>query len=250
MNSQEGLPHRHESRSIANPKAMQIKRFETGEEILSEGTVPNAFAVVLEGTVGILQKGQLLRTLQPVDPFGLEPILLQSSLPYSAKAYTHCRIAFYAQKALEHFIEENPRMTRSILTSAIKQLSQTAERVIRDMDRFAMDQVQMIFFGPNEILFEENQRGNYFFRLVSTEGGVSLSRQGRQIQTIMDPGHFIGAMNALLGQPREHTATSLGETILEVYDTGSLEFIVRDHPDVALHMIHTILNHYRTPMAQ
>ncbi len=245
MSPQEDLPHRHESRIARGPKALQIKRFETGEEIFPEGAVPKSFAVVLEGSVGILQKGQLLRTLQPLDPFGLEPILLHSVVPYTAKAYSHCRIAFYEQKALENFIEENPRMTRSILTSAIKQLSQTTERAFRDSDQFSMDQVQVIFFGPNEAIFEENQRGRHFFRLVSTQGGVSLSREGRQIGTVSEPGHFIGEMSALLGQPHDHTATSLGETVLEVYDTSHLEFIVRDHPEVALHMIHTILDRYR-----
>ncbi len=250
MSPKESLLHYQdqESRSSSEPKALQIKQFETGEEILSEGAVPNAFAVVLEGAVGIIQKGQLLRTLQPVDPFGLEAILLQNVVPYTAKAYSHCRIAFYEKKALEQFIEANPRMTRSILTSAIKQLSQTAERAIRDHDQFVMDQVQVIFFGPNETIFEENHHGSQFFRLVSTQGGLSLSKQGRQIQIIFEPGHFVGEMSALLGRPHDHTAISLGETVLEVYDTSNLEFIVRDHPEVALHMIRTILNNCRALM--
>lgn len=233
----------HEMPPPRGPRAEQVRCFEPGEVVAPEGVASMGFAVVLEGTVGIIRRGRTVRMLHPQDHLGLESTLLKQRLPYTAKAFSACRIVFYEQDVLENFMEESPRMIRSVLTSAMRQLDETSENVLTAREPLVMDGVRLAFFSDRDVVYREQERGTRFYRLVSTQGGLSLSTGGREHHVISEPGTLIGELSALLELPREHTLTSMGATALEVFDRAELESIVRDHPDVALHVLQRILLH-------
>jgi CRP-like cAMP-binding protein len=73
--------------------------------------------------------------------------------------------------------------------------------------------------GSGEVLAREGRIGREFFLIIS--GTVSVTRQGRQINTL-GPGDFFGELAAMNPGPRNATVTALSD--LEVLIIGPREF--------------------------
>lgn len=222
--------------------ALEIHSYRYGDEIVREGEPSLYFYVILSGQVRISQKNKKIRVLNDHDIFGLENVVFSRPSSYSAKALTKSRVAMYGPEALDHFIHETPRMIQSIMVSTLHQLMQTTQNLTQESETFALDDVRVNFYSDNETVIEEGYVGTDFYRLVSSQGGLKVSIQGRHIATIAKPGEFFGEMAGLLGLPRQATVTSIGDSVVEVYNMDDLDIIIRDYPDVALQMMRTLVS--------
>lgn len=222
--------------------AIELRSHEYGDEIIREGDESPCFFVILNGQVGISKSGRLIRVLEDHDVFGLETILLKRGIPYSARSMRKTRLARYAPEALDHCLRENPQMTTGILRSTLQQLVQTTARVTEDTEAFTLDDAQVEFFRDGEAIVVEGMPGRDFFRLVSTQGGLRVTREGKELYRIDKPGEFFGEMAGLLKLPRQATITSIGDSVVERYGGGDLEAIIRYHPEVALQIMHTVIS--------
>ncbi len=99
----------------------------------------------------------------------------------------------------------------------------------------------MDFFSDGDVLVEEGAPDTDFFRLVSTQGGLKVTKAGREVSRIETPGEFFGEMAGLLKLPRQATVTSIGESVVERYGSDDLEVIVRDYPEVALQIMKNLV---------
>lgn len=70
----------HEMPPPRGPRAEQVRCFEPGEVVAPEGVASMGFAVVLEGTVGIIRRGGTVRILHPQDHLGLESTLTEAAV--------------------------------------------------------------------------------------------------------------------------------------------------------------------------
>jgi len=221
--------------------AIELHACQYGDEIVKEGDESPCFYVILSGQVKISKGGKLIRLLQYQDVFGLETLVLKQTIPYTAKVMMPSRIASYGPEALDHFLRENPRMTESILTSSLQQLIQTTHNLVLEDGSFGLEEVRVDFYSDGDVLVEEGALDTDFFRLVSSQGGLKVTKAGKEVSRIEAPGEFFGEMAGLLKLPRQATVTSIGESVVERYGSDDLEVIVRDYPEVALQIMKNLV---------
>jgi CRP-like cAMP-binding protein len=237
-----GISHKSDEKSDSRLyQALGLHSYRYGDEVVQEGSESPCFFVILSGQVKISKRGKFIRLLRDQDVFGLESILFKQYLPYSAKVMTTSRIASYAPEALDHFVRENPRMTASILTSTVDQLLQTTENLVQDEGTFALENARVDYYSDGDIIVQEGAPETDFFRLVSSEGGLKVTKAGKEISRIEKPGEFFGEMAGLLNLPRVAAVTSIGKSVIERYGFNDLDVIVRDYPEVALHIMRTLV---------
>ncbi|MFP5214141.1 MAG: Crp/Fnr family transcriptional regulator [Acidobacteriota bacterium] len=222
-------------------QASKINTYRAGDVILRQGDYCSHYFVIMSGQVRIDYKGKKARMLDEQDVFGLENVLFKKPSPYSATALTKARIADYSPEALDHLINESPRMVRTVLISTLQQLLQTTRNLWSDTEMFAIDPVRVNFYKPGETIIREGSIGTDFYRLVSSQGGLLVTLNGKEISRIEKPGEFFGEMAGLLSSTRQTTVTSLGESVVEVYSKDDLEVIIKDYPEVALEIMRTLV---------
>jgi CRP-like cAMP-binding protein len=217
--------------------AREVRTYRYGDFIIEEGGINNDFMVILSGQVQISSHGKRVRTASDHDILGLEDVLFKRPSMVSASALTQCRVAFYAPEALQYFLRSDTRMSERILRSVVQQLAQTTQRLVEGERKFSLDDVKILFFEDGEVIIQEGTHGTDFYKLVSTEGGLSISIHGKEIGVIRKPGEFFGEMETLLCLPRMTTVSSIGQSVVQVYPGAQLSMMVGTHPDVALQMI-------------
>jgi type IV pilus assembly protein PilB len=130
-------------------------------------------------------------------------------------------------------------MSKGILLSILGQLTQTCHAAVREAAVKA-ENVDMRFYGEDEVIIEEGARETDIFKLVSTEQGLVVSKGGNEIGRIITPGEFFGEMASLLNQKRSATITSKGNSVVQVYSADNLQDMIEDHPELAKRIISTL----------
>jgi CRP-like cAMP-binding protein len=220
--------------------ALEIRTYEESAEILTEGESSERFFVVLGGKVRICRHGRRLRVLGEGDVFGLENCMLERPSSFSAVAMGGTRIATYGRDAIDFILYERPQMSFRLFTSLVAQLSQTTEAVAREEPAPTVDSVDLRFYDDGQVIIEEGARDTDIFKLVSTEHGLVVTKDGRQIGEIRSPGEFFGEMASALNQVRSATIFSRGKSVVQVYAAEHIQDMIEEHPEVARRMISTL----------
>lgn len=222
-------------------QALEITTYPYGEDILREGEECSFFFVILSGQVRVSRKGTKIRVLDEQDIFGLENLIFRKPSYYTVSALNTCRVAKYGPEALDHLIHESPRMVNSLLMSVLYQLAQTSSLVSTPQE-FAMPDVRVRFFRDGEAVGGNEARGPEFYRLVSTQGGLRVTIGGDEISRIEKPGEFFGGVAGMFGLPAGAVISSIGESVIEIYDMDDLDILIRDHPEMVRKMLRTLLS--------
>jgi CRP-like cAMP-binding protein len=103
-------------------------------------------------------------------------------------------------------------------------------------------------YRKSEIIFEEGSTGSEMYLIHS--GRVLLSvRQHETQQTplvVLNPGDFFGEMALVDDSPRSATASAVeDDTELIVMDRARFMFMVRQQPEFALSLMHTLCQRLR-----
>jgi CRP-like cAMP-binding protein len=103
-------------------------------------------------------------------------------------------------------------------------------------------------YRESEIIFEEGSTGSEMYLIHS--GRVLLSvRQNETQQTplvVLNPGDFFGEMALVDDSPRSATASAVeDDTELIVMDRARFMFMVRQQPEFALSLMHTLCQRLR-----
>jgi hypothetical protein len=218
-------------------QAIQIEVFKKGQPIISEGQDIPLFFVILSGQVVLSKKGKTITALDEQDTFGLEGLLLKKPCSYAAHALNECRIAKYGPEALDHFIHENPRMIQNVLRSVVQQLTQTVFNLLEAPEPLIADEEHVCFYQDGEVILEEKTGGTEFYRLVTTQGGLRVTRAGQEVTLICKSGEFFG----LPGSHAGARINSIGQSVVEKYSTADLDIIIRDYPEAARQIMHTLI---------
>jgi CRP-like cAMP-binding protein len=220
--------------------ALEIRTYGEDKEIVSEGEESNHFYVVLSGNVKILRHGRQLAILGERDVFGLESCFLNQSSGVSARSVDKTRIAIYDRDAIEFILYERPQMSKGILVSLLGQLTQTIQAVGLEESESRMQNIDIRFYGDNEVIIEEGARETDIFKLISAEQGLSVLKGGKEVGWIADPGEFFGEMASVLKQARSATIISKGNSVVQVYSGDDIQDMIEEHPEIAKRIISTL----------
>lgn len=223
-------------------RAIEVSVFQRGQQVISEGEESPFFYVILTGKVVLSKSGKRIRTLGELDIFGLECLMLKKHLHYAVEAAQECRIARYGSETLEYLIHESPRMIQNVLISILHQLDQTESNLLEDQQRLPADRERMLFYKDGEVIMEDTSFGTDFYRLVSTQGGVQVTVEGRQVERIIKPGEFFGFSVSC----RDACLRSIGESVVEKYGADDLDILIRDYPESASRIMRSMIERLQT----
>lgn len=222
---------------VETTSAKEIREFNGGEVLVEEGERNEYFYVILSGSVAVSQSGRRVRTLNEGDIFGLEARFLDRPSSVRATVASKSRIAAYAHGALNDILYGHPQMVERMLASALKQLEQTTQLAGEHSARAGSAYVNMRFLEDGEVVLREGEQGDEVYKLVSTEGGLRVTRGGQELGVINQPEAIFGEMSGILGQRRTTTLTSVGHSVVQVYPRAHLQELIEENPAFARQLV-------------
>jgi CRP-like cAMP-binding protein len=220
--------------------ALEIRTYGEDKEIIAEGEHSGHFYVVLSGNVKVSRRGRQLAILGERDVFGLESCFLNRRSSVSARSIDKTRIAMYAREAIEYILYERPQMSKGILLSLLEQLTQTGHAAGQEEPGPEAVNIDVRFYGDNEVIIEEGATDTDIFKLISTEQGLVVSKDGREVGRIRNPGEFFGEMASVLNKARSATIISKGSSVVQVYTGDNIQDMIEEHPEIAKRIIRTL----------
>lgn len=226
-----------QGRETSEVSASQVKEYKPGEIVISEGATCEVFYVILAGEVEIFQNQKSIRVLQEGDVFGIESFYLKRCCTTTAKTITPARIASYPTDLIGQIIFAKPQLTEKILNSVIAQLEQTTQVAEANIPLGHLVDFNERVYQDGEVIIEEGSVGRDICMLVESEKGLLVSRAGKQVGKITQPGEYFGEMSSLLNRKRTATVSSLGRSVVQIYPGDNLEATLSAYPDLAKKMI-------------
>lgn len=220
--------------------ALEIRTYGENTEIIAEREHSGHFYVVLSGTVQISRHGRQLATLGERDVFGLESCFLDQPSSVSARSIDKTRIAMYDKEAIEFILYERPQMSKGVLLSLLEQFTQTIHAAGQEEAGAKAENIDVRFYGDNEVIIEEGARDTDIFKLISTDQGLVVSKGGREVGCISNPGEFFGEMASVLNRARSATIISKGNSVVQVYSADNIQDMIEEHPEIAQRIIGTL----------
>lgn len=95
-------------------------------------------------------------------------------------------------------------------------------------------------FQDGDLIIKEGNTDKNFYQLM--QGSVVITKGGRVIGEISQPGDYFGEMSALLDQPRVATIKSKGKSVVKVFPGDKLKETLINYPDISLKIIRSLIN--------
>ena len=220
--------------------ASQVKEYKPGEIVASEGEKSEVFYVILEGEVEIFQNNKSIRVLKEGDVFGLENFCLKKCCTTTSRTITLSRIASYHTDLIEQIIYTKPQLTEKILNSIILQLEQTTQVAEENIQLGNLVDFNERIYQDREVIIEEGSAGRDICMLVESEKGLLISREGKEVGRITQPGEYFGEMSSLLNLKRTAMVSSIGRSVVQVFPDDNLEATLSAYPSLAKKVIDTL----------
>ncbi len=103
-------------------------------------------------------------------------------------------------------------------------------------------------YAESELIFEEGSTGDEMYLIHSGRVVLTVKGEGPEPVTlaVLNPGDFFGEMALVDDAPRSATAAAADDdTQLLVLDRSKFVFTVRQQPQFALSIMHTLCQHIR-----
>ena len=97
---------------------------------------------------------------------------------------------------------------------------------------------ETIHYQDGDVILHEGNRDSDLYKLV--QGGLVVTKGGRKIGEILQPGEFFGEMVALTGKPRSTTIISKGRSILERFPGDKFPEIIEKYPGLSGKLLETM----------
>jgi len=225
---------------ITEIRATGVKEYKPGEIVSSEGERNDFFHVILKGEVEIFQNNKSIRILKEGDVFGLENFYLKRPCTTTSKTITLSRIASYHTDLIEQIIYTKPQLTQKIINSIIAQLEQTTQVAEENIPLGNLVDFNEQVYQDGEIIIEEGSVGKDIYMLVEAEKGLLVSKEGKEVGSITQPGEYFGEMSSLLNLKRTATVSSMGRSVVQIFPGDNLEATLAAYPSLAKKIIDTL----------
>jgi len=217
-----------------------IKEYKSKELIVAEADPSDRFFVILKGEVEILQNGKSIRVLKEDDIFGLENYYLNRAYTTAAVALSAARIAAYPAAMIRDIIFNSPHLVEKILQSVMTQLEQTTQIAEEYIPLENVVDFNEQIYQDGDTIIAEGTAGCEIYQLIESGKGLSVTKDGREVGRITQPGEYFGEMSALLKQTRTATVRSIGRSIVKVFSGDNLEALISTYPQLAKVIIDTL----------
>ena len=217
-----------------------IREYRPKETIVGEGSQNDRFFVILRGNIEIFQNNKSIRVLKDGDVFGMENYYLKRAYTTSAVSITGSRVASYHTNMIKDIIFDKPQLIQQILVSLLRQLEQTTQIAEENISFENVVDLNDRIFQDGEIIIEEGTEGKDIFQLLKSQHGLRVSILDKEVGTITRAGEYFGEMSAILGEKRSATVSSIGKSVVQVFNSDNLESILESYPKLAKLIIDTL----------
>ena len=93
-------------------------------------------------------------------------------------------------------------------------------------------------YRPGASIIKQGSESTGFY--VLEKGAVEVYKDDIMLNVMMYPGTIFGEMGDILGKPRSCTVKARTNTIVTKYDTGDMENVIREHPEIAIKIFKTL----------
>jgi CRP-like cAMP-binding protein len=118
---------------------------ERGGRLFAAGTLPEGVWIIRQGlvelSVGVGRRRQVVQLLRPGDVDGDVQLLLGMAFPYTARAAADTHALFLAAASFERLLLEHPRVTRRWLSSVATRVARSQARIVGLLGRSLTAQV-------------------------------------------------------------------------------------------------------------
>lgn len=102
---------------------------DAGQTIISEGDLPDAMYIVLEGQVRISREGRELIIVEEHGEFGTWGLFDDAPRVYKAAAMSACRLLRIDREEFLEVLSDSPHMTESVLKKITKRMKNLMDRL-------------------------------------------------------------------------------------------------------------------------
>jgi type IV pilus assembly protein PilB len=95
-------------------------------------------------------------------------------------------------------------------------------------------------YEDGELVFKEGNTDNNFYKLI--RGCLIVSKNGKEIGEITEPGRFFGEASALLKQPRSVTVRSKGRSTVKIFPGEKLKETLENYPEIASQIVNSLVS--------
>lgn len=95
-------------------------------------------------------------------------------------------------------------------------------------------------FEDGDLIIKEGNTDKNFYQLL--QGHLVITKSGRIVGEISQPGEYFGEMSALLDQPRTATIRSKGKSVVKVFPGDKLKQTIENYPEIALKIIRSLIS--------
>ena len=95
-------------------------------------------------------------------------------------------------------------------------------------------------YESGDTIIAEGTSGCEIYQLIESEKGLSVTKNGKEVGKITQPGEYFGEINALLKQTRTATVRSIGRSTVKVFSGDNLEALISTYPQLAKVIIDTL----------
>ncbi|GAU07933.1 cyclic nucleotide-binding domain-containing protein [Desulfoplanes formicivorans] len=233
----------HSNPATHSAPAPAIESFPEGATLFAAGETALRFYILLGGSVALTKGNGPPVHLRGRHAFGIEGIINPSGThPCTAIALEPCRVATYQADMVDDLLQNSPRTLQLIL----KGLAHVLEASWARLDKTHPGQMQTQFvgkiqtMGPGQWVMQDGEMSTEIYRIISTDKGLEVVKNGNQLAVITEPGEIFGEMAFLLNEGRTAGIRSLGNSVLEVYSPEQLISMLADYPDFSLRLVTTL----------
>ena len=95
-------------------------------------------------------------------------------------------------------------------------------------------------YEDKDFIIREGNTDKDFFKLV--QGALIVSKDGKKIAEITQPGDYFGEMAAVSNEPRSASISSKGRSIVKRFPGEKLSEVIEKYPEVAKHLFEVIVS--------
>ena len=211
-----------------------------GEHLFNQGTPADRVYNLMQGKISLWKDGARIAELASNNIIGFEGLYNTAGIyPYSAYADSYCRLYMFPQEILPEMFLTHPKLGEQAYRDLASQLNNLWEFISLsgqgNKAPYFLGDIKS--FNPGDYVIKEGENTNEIYRIISTDLGLEVSKQGETINTLTQPGDFFGEMAAVLQEPRSASVRSLGESVLEIHPGELLYHILSDYPELGYRLV-------------
>ncbi len=220
---------------------LNITTYPEGNFLFKEKDEAKYIFYILSGYAGIWVKNKKILRVGPDFILGLESVYNNFTYPYSVKTETEIRVRLYNIEAIPEILFSSPILTERVLSSLGKLLFKcwsVIPTLTKGPSSYFIGKIKIC--SPGEYVIKEGEMSTELYKIIFTEKGLEVIKQGKVLALLKQPGEFFGEIAPILQEARTASVRSVGESILEVYPGEVLKDVIYEYPELAIKIIESL----------